>query len=97
MGQYGFNYALLFHQGPERLRNRWDAPEGLCHDVVPGISVPQEIVRPYFFSAERRSTETYELVFQVEGAIIIGEFFSRANVTHCQLKVIASAATGGIT
>jgi hypothetical protein len=58
MDQHCFHDAVLFHQGPEWLSNRWDVLEGLSHDVVPGISVSQEIVRPDGCSAEWRSTET---------------------------------------
>jgi hypothetical protein len=46
MGQHCCHEAFLLHQGPERLSNRWDAPEGLCHNMILDISVPQEIVWP---------------------------------------------------
>ena len=40
---------------------------------------------------------TAKIVFEIQRAIVVGEFFARMDVAYCQFKVIACTAARGIT
>jgi hypothetical protein len=79
------------------LRYSGHQPKGLSDDLVPLLGIGEEIVRVNGLATGCRGAGTAKIVFEIQRAIIVGEFFARIDVAYGQLKVIAGAAARGIT
>jgi len=87
-GQHVADFIFFPHQFPKRLGNTFDIGKRGSNQVVPKSGVTYRVVRKYLATAVRCTAKTGKRFFQIESAVIVGNFFAGLNVAYGDFEIV---------
>jgi hypothetical protein len=93
-GENSCNRVFLGNQIPQRLFDAGDGRECGGELGVPFSGVANRIVRSYFTATSRLPAQAPKRFFQVQSAVVIGDFFAGGNIPHRNFEIEAGTETG---